>query len=117
MRGIIKVEDTTSLTNFAPPAMRTIGDDGANNSIVFDLSTAALVDLPLGTGLKCVSGNVVMISCALNAVSVNNLPVALAALDGAGGTTRYREQGHDHRNVGGANWRGCHHQSLADCRW
>lgn len=60
------------------------------DTIDFTDGTPNLATLTLGSGvLRNVTGNVLLTSCALDQTSVNNLLIALAALDGTGGTTLY----------------------------
>jgi len=84
-----KINDMTSLINVQLPVIQTIGDDGSGNSLTFNLNTDGLVTFNIGSSLKSVTKNVTFTSCALNVTSVNNLLIALAALNGTGGTTLY----------------------------
>lgn len=80
----ISIYTMVALTTVLLPALVNV------DSIQFSLQTPNLSVFTLGTGvLKSVAGNIVLTSCALDQTSVNNLLIALAALDGTDGTTLY----------------------------
>ena len=74
-----------TLASVSLPVVVNIGNNGIN----FATGTPALTDFPVGSSLLSCAGDISMTSCALDVASVNALLVALAALDGTGGTTLY----------------------------
>lgn len=85
----LQINTCPNLTSLNLSSLESIVSNG--NSVQFNSGTGALatVTMPAGGVLKFVQNNWIMSSCALSQQSVDDILVALAALDGTGGTTAY----------------------------
>lgn len=82
--GDLQVLNLPAIVAMLLPALTNI-----TGSIIFAGGTAALTTFTLGSGLLEVGGDVDFANCPLDQASVDNLLIALAALDGTHGTTLY----------------------------
>lgn len=83
----IIVHDMPALTTLSMPVAENIG--GSLGIISATTGTDALANVTFGSSLQSVGCDVTFSSCALTQASVDGILVALAALNGSGGTTSY----------------------------
>lgn len=98
-KGFLTSLSFPALTDIPSPGVEMLNMSGLTtllftalvnvDELIFPFGMGALTSFSVGTGLKSVGGDVNFTAGALDVTSVNNLLIALAALDGTNGTTLY----------------------------